>query len=211
MDLKLKNKIAMVAASSKGLGYGIAHALAKEGALLSIGSRDKNNYEIAAEKIRNETGAKVIATGSKARFEHILNAGAYHILDYGDSNLVKKVLQFSPGGVDRAIEVEFGENVNLLHQITKPNGSISLFGGAKNMNPTFPFGPYLFKALKINIALIYILPKEDRDQAIKFLHDAHEVGALKLAIGQIFNLEDCADAHDATLTSGRTGSVLIRI
>jgi len=79
------------------------------------------------------------------------------------------------------------------------------------MNPTFPFGPYLFKALKINIALIYILPKEDRDEAIKALHDAHEDGALKLAIGQIFNLEDCADAHDATLTSGRTGSVLIRI
>ena len=157
------------------------------------------------------SGAKVIATGSKARFDHISNAGADHILDYRDPNLVKKVLQFSPGGVDRAIEVEFGENVNLLHQITKPNGSISLFGGAKNMNPTFPFGPYLFKALKINIALIYILPKEDRDKAIKFLHDAHEVGALKLAIGQIFNLEDCADAHDATLTSGRTGSVLIRI
>jgi len=157
------------------------------------------------------SGAKVIATGSEARFDHISNAGADHILDYRDINLVKKVLEISPNGVDRSIEVEFGENVNLLHQITKPNGSISLFGGAKNMNPTFPFGPYLFKALKINIALIYILPKEDRDEAIKFLHDAHEDGALKLAIGQIFDLEDCADAHDATLTSGRTGSVLIRI
>ena len=157
------------------------------------------------------SGAKVIATGSKARFDHISNAGADHILDYRDPNLVETVLQLSPGGVDRAIEVEFGENVNILHQITKPNGSISLFGGAKNMNPTFPFGPYLFKALKINIALIYILPKEDRDEAIKFLHDAHEDGALKLAIGKIFALEDCADAHDATLTSGRKGSVLIRI
>ncbi|MBT3715770.1 MAG: 3-oxoacyl-ACP reductase, partial [Deltaproteobacteria bacterium] len=28
MDLKLKGKVAMVAASSKGLGYGIAQALA---------------------------------------------------------------------------------------------------------------------------------------------------------------------------------------
>ena len=157
------------------------------------------------------TGAKIIATGSEARFDHISNAGADHILDYRDPDLVKKVLELSPSGVDRAIEVEFGENVNLLHQITKANGSISLFGGAKNMNPVFPFGPYLFKALKINIALIYILPEEDRKLAIRYLHDAHTDGALNTAIGKIFNLEDCADAHDATLEPGRTGSVLLKV
>ena len=157
------------------------------------------------------SGAKVIATGSKARFDHISNAGADHVLDYNDPDLVKKVLDLSPNGVDRSIEVEFGENVNLLHQITKANGSISLFGGAKNMNPVFPFGPYLFKALKINIALIYILPEEDRKLAIKYLHDAHADGALNVAIGKTFNLEDCADAHDATLESGRTGSVLVKV
>ena len=39
MDLKLKGKVAMVAASSKGLGYGIAEALAQEGASCSF-SRD---------------------------------------------------------------------------------------------------------------------------------------------------------------------------
>ena len=157
------------------------------------------------------SGAKVIATGSEARFDHISNAGADHIIDYRDTNLVQKVLEFCPDGVDRAIEVEFGENVNILPQITKANGSISLFGGAKNMNPVFPFGPYLFKALKINIALIYILPEKERKAAIKVLHEAHEEGALKTAVGSIFDLEDCADAHDATLKPGRTGSVLLRV
>ena len=62
MDLKLKNKVAMVAASSKGLGYGIAKALGQEGALLSIGSRNKENIELAAEKLRKETGTKVLAS-----------------------------------------------------------------------------------------------------------------------------------------------------
>ena len=156
-------------------------------------------------------GAKIIATGSEARFDHISNAGADHILDYRDPDLVKKVLELSPSGVDRAIEVEFGENVNLLHKIVRQNGEISLYGGAKNMSPTFPFGPYLFKALKINIALIYILPKRDRDIAIKALHDAHSDGALKMAVGKVFSLEECAKSHDATLTPGRRGSVLIKI
>jgi NADPH2:quinone reductase len=157
------------------------------------------------------SGAKVIATGSEARFDHISKAGADHILDYRDLNLASKVLDLSAGGVDRSIEVEFGENVNLLHQITKANGSISLFGGAKNMNPVFPFGPYLFKALKINIALIYILPREDRNLAIKFIHEAHKDGALDLAVGKTFNLDECADAHDATLSPGRVGSILIKV
>ena len=157
------------------------------------------------------SGATVIASGSKNGFQHIRGAGADHVFDYRDPDLSKKILDICPTGVDRAIEVEFGENVNLLHKIVKQNGEISLYGGAKNMTPTFPFGPYLFKALKINIALIYILPKQDRDIAIKALHEAHSDGALKMAVGNVFSLEECAKSHDATLTPGRKGSVLIKI
>ena len=157
------------------------------------------------------SGANVIASGSENGFEHIREAGADHVFDYRDPDLSKKILDICPSGVDRAIEVEFGENVNLLHKIVRQNGEISLYGGAKNMNPTFPFGPYLFKALKINIALIYILPKDDRDRAIKALHDAHSDGALKMAIGHVFDFNDFAQSHDATLTPGRKGSVLVKI
>ena len=53
MDLKLNGKVAMVAASSKGLGYGIAQALAQEGASISIGSRTEADIESAAEQLRN--------------------------------------------------------------------------------------------------------------------------------------------------------------
>jgi 3-oxoacyl-[acyl-carrier protein] reductase len=62
MDLKLKGKVAMVAASSKGLGYGIAQALAQEGASISIGSRTQKDIETAAEQLRNETGVPVLAS-----------------------------------------------------------------------------------------------------------------------------------------------------
>ena len=50
MQLNLKGKVAMVAASSKGLGFGIALELAREGAKLSIGSRSKSGIESAAKK-----------------------------------------------------------------------------------------------------------------------------------------------------------------
>lgn len=62
MQLNLKDKVAMVAASSKGLGFGIAQELAREGAKLSIGSRSKNGIESAAKKLREETEAEVLTS-----------------------------------------------------------------------------------------------------------------------------------------------------
>ena len=62
MKLNLKGKVAMVAASSKGLGFGIAQELAREGAKLSIGSRSKDGIESAASKLREETHAEVLSS-----------------------------------------------------------------------------------------------------------------------------------------------------
>jgi len=62
MELKLKGKVAMVAASSKGLGYGIAQALAQEGASISIGSRTQKDIEIAAKKLSKKTGVPVLGS-----------------------------------------------------------------------------------------------------------------------------------------------------
>src|SRR4051812_11724331 len=62
MDLGLKDKVALVAASSKGLGYGVARAMAHEGARVSICSRNETEVTAAAERLKKETGAKVMAT-----------------------------------------------------------------------------------------------------------------------------------------------------
>lgn len=62
MDLGLRDKVALVAAASKGLGFGVARALAREGAKVSICSRDGAGAQAAAEKLGAETGSEVIAT-----------------------------------------------------------------------------------------------------------------------------------------------------
>jgi 3-oxoacyl-[acyl-carrier protein] reductase len=62
MDLGLKDKVALVAASSKGLGYGVARALAREGARVSMCSRNKAEIAAAADRLKKETGAQVLAT-----------------------------------------------------------------------------------------------------------------------------------------------------
>jgi 3-oxoacyl-[acyl-carrier protein] reductase len=62
MDLGLKDKVMMVAASSKGLGFAIARNLALEGATLSIASRGQNHIETAGDDIRKESGAEVFTS-----------------------------------------------------------------------------------------------------------------------------------------------------
>jgi 3-oxoacyl-[acyl-carrier protein] reductase len=60
MELGLRGKVAMVAASSKGLGYGVAQELAREGARVSIGSRTQSEIDTAAQHLARETGGDIL-------------------------------------------------------------------------------------------------------------------------------------------------------
>jgi 3-oxoacyl-[acyl-carrier protein] reductase len=62
MDLGLRGKVALVAAASAGLGYGVARALAHEGARVSICSRRLDAVEAAVKRLAEETGAEVMGT-----------------------------------------------------------------------------------------------------------------------------------------------------
>lgn len=56
----MKDKVILVSAASKGLGFGIARQVAEEGAIVALGSRNQQDLENAARKIREEVaGARV--------------------------------------------------------------------------------------------------------------------------------------------------------
>ncbi len=59
MDLGLKDRVAIVAAASRGIGYAAALELAREGARVFLCSRNEEHASQAAEKIHKETGANV--------------------------------------------------------------------------------------------------------------------------------------------------------
>jgi 3-oxoacyl-[acyl-carrier protein] reductase len=62
MNLNIAGKVFMVAASSKGLGFGTARELALNGATVCIASRTREHVEAAAQKLREETNATVHAS-----------------------------------------------------------------------------------------------------------------------------------------------------
>jgi len=89
MDLKLKNKIAIVAAASQGLGKASAMALAQEGATVVIFSRRKKEITESAGEIQKTTKAVVIPLAADVTrpedIEHVVSEtkqrfGTVHIL-----------------------------------------------------------------------------------------------------------------------------------
>lgn len=61
MDLGLKDRVAVVAASSQGLGKAVALGLARESAKLALCARTDATLQAAAAEIRRETGVEVLA------------------------------------------------------------------------------------------------------------------------------------------------------
>jgi 3-oxoacyl-[acyl-carrier protein] reductase len=59
MDLNLKDKRALVTGSSRGLGYATARRLTLEGAQVAINSRSKENIDVTAENLAEESGQSV--------------------------------------------------------------------------------------------------------------------------------------------------------
>ncbi len=60
MDLGLEDRVALVGASSQGLGKAIAKSLAQEGAKIAICSRNQSTLEETCQALEAETNAKVI-------------------------------------------------------------------------------------------------------------------------------------------------------
>ncbi|MFS8641457.1 MAG: SDR family NAD(P)-dependent oxidoreductase, partial [Symbiobacteriaceae bacterium] len=89
MDFGLKDRVAWVTAASKGLGFASAMALAREGCDLAICSRSEEAIAAAAERIRRETGRKVLALAAdvtrKDDLDRFIDAA---LREYGRADVV---------------------------------------------------------------------------------------------------------------------------
>jgi 3-oxoacyl-[acyl-carrier protein] reductase len=61
MDLGLKDRVALIAASSQGIGLATAAAFAAEGCRVAMCARNDQALQAAAEKIRKQHGVEVLA------------------------------------------------------------------------------------------------------------------------------------------------------
>ena len=87
----LKNKVALITGGTKGIGYGVAQSLMKQGINVAITSRTKASAEKAAQKLNSDTsnGAKALGLEADVRnFESQEKAVKNTLSEFGKLDIV---------------------------------------------------------------------------------------------------------------------------
>lgn len=124
MDLKIKGKIAVVTAASKGLGKAVAESLAKEGVHLAICSRNKENILSTANDINKTYKVEVLpvvcdvssASEILKMKEAVLNKfSTCHILFTNAGGPPSgKIKDFSGEDFQKALDLNLMSTINLV-------------------------------------------------------------------------------------------------
>ncbi len=164
-----------------------------------------------AVQVAKASGAKVFTTTASEEDQKVAQeAGADEVFDYRAEDLAEQILAKNNGQpVDRIVEVEFGKNAQTIAKIIAEKGSIATYGSALDMEPQLPFYPLLFKAVKLDFVLVYLLNDSERRIAIDNLTKLLEKNALDIRIFKTFPLEQCAEAHELIESGKRAGSVVL--
>jgi len=78
-------------------------------------------------------------------------------------------------------------------------------------SPQVPFLNMMFKAITLEMALVYILSPEQRSKAVADVTRLLQDGALVPRIAPVFAMADAAKAHEAVEQNARDGAVLVRM
>lgn len=127
MDLGLKGRGVIVAASSQGIGRAAAEAFAREGAQVAMCARAESTLREAADKIRTETGAEVLAepvdVTDAAQVQRFVELAAKRFgrIDVCVANAggppAKNFLSISPDEWRKAVDLNFLSVVHLAKAV----------------------------------------------------------------------------------------------
>ncbi len=165
-----------------------------------------------AVQVAKASGAKVIATTSPAKSDIAYECGADAVLDYRAPDLAAQIIEANDGKlIDHAVELEFGMNIAMLTEVMAPNSRICAYGSALAPAPEIPFMNLMFKAITVEMALVYILTDEQRERAVGHVTSLLQAGVLNPRIAPVFDMANAAKAHEAVETNTRDGAVLVRV
>jgi NAD(P)-dependent dehydrogenase (short-subunit alcohol dehydrogenase family) len=128
--IMFKNKTAIVTGASKGIGLGIALALAKEGANIVLADIDQATNEKSANEIEKETGSKCLAiTCDVSKKEDIDNLVLKSTENFGEVHILvnnagifpfKPFLEMTENDWDKVMDVNL-KSIFLISQAVAKN------------------------------------------------------------------------------------------
>jgi NADPH2:quinone reductase len=170
----------------------------------------------AAIQLACWAGATVIATvSSPAKASLARAAGAHHVIDYRAEDVVERVGEIAPNGVDHVVEVSLAANAEIDAAVAANHASIAYYADDGGESFTMPTRPSFAKNLRVQGLLLYTVGADAWEAAVADITTALQDGALP--VGEDaglpltwFPLSAAAAAHDA-VEQGTVGKVLIRV
>ncbi len=170
----------------------------------------------AAIQLGRWSGATVITTvSSSAKAELASAAGAQHTIDYTSGDIVERVRELAPDGVDIVVEVAPAENLALDLRMIRPRGTIAIYannGGdevALHVRDTFSTNA------RFQWVLLYTVGPEPLARAAEDVTAAVASGAFDIGRDRglpvhHYALDDVARAHD-DVEGGLVGKALVDV
>jgi NADPH2:quinone reductase len=188
-------------------------ALASRTVLVAGGAGAVGN---AAIQLARWSDATVVTTVSSPRKALLAAAaGADHVLDYREQDVVREVRKIAPRGVDTVVEVAPAANAGIDAEILARYGSVAIYADDGGGRLTLPVRPLLAPNARWQFVLVYTAPGDAKERAVQDVSGAVDVGAVRVGpeAGLPLHhvpLDRAADAHTA-VQDGAVGKVLIDV
>lgn len=157
------------------------------------------------------SGARVIATGSNDEKRAVATAcGADAVLDYRRPDFAAAVMELTDGrGVDRIIEVDFGENLANDIAVIKLNGTIASYSSTRVREPVVDYYALARKGITLHVIQNRDLPEDRRAAAARDIGVLLRRGLLRHPEPAPFPLEKVAEAHELVETGAGVRKVIV--
>jgi NADPH2:quinone reductase len=170
----------------------------------------------AAIQLAVWAGATVITTVSGDEKAALASAaGAHHVVNYRTGDAIAEIKAIAPDGVDLVVEVAIIQNAELVAQVLKPRGAVSIYANTGGTDVTLPVRPLMALNARLQFILLYTVGDDALAAAVADVSAAVADGVL--GVGEEyglplvrFPLEQTAAAHDA-VENGAVGKVLIDV
>jgi NADPH2:quinone reductase len=170
----------------------------------------------AAIQLARWADATVIATVSSPRKAQLAAAaGADHVIDYRQQDVVTEVGKIAPKGVDAIVEVSAATNAGVDAQVIGLHGAVAMYADEGGAEVTVPVRSQMNLNARWQFVLVYTEPERAKVVGIEDVAAAVADGAVRVGEDaglplHVFPLEQAADAHRA-VEQGAVGKVLIDV
>jgi NADPH2:quinone reductase len=186
-------------------------ALAGHTVLVQGGAGAVGNAAIQLARWADATVITTVSSPEKAQLAAA--AGASHVINYREQDVVDEVRKITAAGVDAIVEVAPAANANIDVQVLAPYGSVAMYAADGGSELRVPIRPMMAPNTRWQFVLVYMLPPAAKMQAVNDVADAAAEGAIAVGAAaglplHYYPLEATGEAH-AAVHNGAVGKVLI--